>query len=553
MHVKRAGLFLGLGLSVWASAALAQTPGQVGDTLKKSPELKRPPTPPADVNDTRPSAPAPVKGGKAVVVKEFEFEGNTLLPPADLRRAVSEDVGRSLTLFDIYEIADRLTALYVSRGYTLAVVYVPPQRIEGGKVRLEVIEGRVGKITIEGNRHYREASFLDYLVGVQPGDPYRGAALAESLKRLNELPGLSTRAVLRPGEELGTSEVVIQATEKFFEGSSTLDNYGRKDVGEFRYGLSGTLNGPLLAEDQLQVSGLVSEDALLTYGLVSYNVPVDLDGTRVSLSYGEAEFEVDGVAGLKGHNKSTRIKLTHPLLRAQSTRVNVGLGLSSTRGNADIDGVPVSGRTDLQLLEADAEVLHAGFGGGTTQASLSLSSNFARARFAELNSDADEHGRDDQRLDAELEVLHLQPLPRRLEALIHVAGAWSPDPLPDTQKFSLGGPGSVRGYPSSEVRGDRGVLGSVTLRRPFTLGPVAAYGSVFADAGQVSSLDLPRRFRETAGSGGRAQSLSSAGLGFEGSYRKITGKLDWAFPLDNHEASDGRDTSRLFGSLSVAF
>src|SRR3546814_3743458 len=61
--------------------------------------------------------------------------------------------------------------------------------------------------------------------------------------------------------------------------------------------------------------------------------------------------------------------------------------------------------------------------------------------------------------------LHLQPLPWQLQLLTHVNGVYSPDPLVDTEAYSLGGPNTVRGFPSAEVRGDRGYFGSVTLRR----------------------------------------------------------------------------------------
>ena len=545
MQVKQAGVWLGMTLFTLSGASVAQTPGQVGDTLRKPPQL-RPAPAPQEVRRTVPAPAAPPAGGTRFPVTRFEFYGNTLLDPAELDAQVAGALGRSLSLFEIYEIADRLTKVYVSRGYTLATVNVPAQRIENGVVRLEVIEGRVGRIVFEGLERTRASSLSNYLSGTDPGYVYRGPELAAGLSRLNEVPGLQTRAVLRPGEAYGTSDVLIQAQETPYAVTASVDNHGRKDVGEMRFTASGTLNGPLRNEDQLQVLGLVSEDALLTYGYIAYSIAANYHGTRITLSYGEAQFEVDSVAGLEGENQSGRFKITHPALRGRNDRLNLGLGLSHTSGDADLNGIAISGGTDLTLVEFDAEYLRGWSGGGASQAVLGVSSNFDQADFAELAATGPAKGRDDQRLRLELDVLHAQPLPKRIEALLRVAGAWSPDPLPDTQKFSLGGPGSVRGYPASEVRGDRGTLASLTLRRPFALGPVAMHGSVFADTGQVH-LDLPQPTADNR------QSLSSVGLGLEGRYRKFTGKLDWAFPRDNHEASDGRDDSRLFGSLTVSF
>src|SRR5690606_29946346 len=47
---------------------------------------------------------------------------------------------------------------------------------------------------------------------------------------------------------------------------------------------------------------------------------------------------------------------------------------------------------------------------------------------------------------------------------------YSGDPLTDSQKFSLGGPYSVRGYAPAELRGDQGEFLSLELRRYFFVG-----------------------------------------------------------------------------------
>src|SRR3546814_15652630 len=65
----------------------------------------------------------------------------------------------------------------------------------------------------------------------------------------------------------------------------------------------------------------------------------------------------------------------------------------------------------------------------------------------------------------------------------------SSDLLVDTEAYSLGGPNTVRGFPSAEVRGDRGYFGSVTLRRPTFIGNTQWAGRVFVDAGKVFTVD----------------------------------------------------------------
>jgi hypothetical protein len=33
----------------------------------------------------------------------------------------------------------------------------------------------------------------------------------------------------------------------------------------------------------------------------------------------------------------------------------------------------------------------------------------------------------------------------------------------------------------------------------------------------------------------------------------MSAQLDWSFPLDDQEVSDGRDSSRVFGAISSSF
>src|SRR5262249_24778108 len=142
--------------------------------------------------------------------------------------------------------------------------------IDEGVVRLEVIEGRIADVHVEGNVHYKSDSLISYLPGVRTGEVYRGSSLADGLNTINELPGLSTRAVPKPGTELGTTDIVVQAKEKSAEATCTVDNYGRDDDGKFRFTGTTTFNSLFGVEDQLQLLGMVSEHHLLRYGYIAY-------------------------------------------------------------------------------------------------------------------------------------------------------------------------------------------------------------------------------------------------------------------------------------------
>lgn len=537
-------VLLGIGSLVAAPLAGAQTtkPGEVLAPETRPPEL-RPSEAAADVG-MPPRAAAPRAGSAAkVTVRQFEFEGNSLFGTDALQPLVDGYLDRPITLLDIYEAADKVAAFYVDQGYTLASVNVPPQQVSGGVVRLVISEGQIAQVTAEGNSSYRTRQLAAYLPSVDSGTVYRAGSVDQGLRTLNTLPGLKARAVIKPGEAYGTSDLVLKVEEDRVSGLVAVDNYGRDSIGEFRATGFVQVNNPLRVADQLQLLALVSEDGLLNYGYGAYSVPVTNRGTRLSLSYGHADFEVRDTP-VDGRNRSGRVQLDHPFLRSARNVLTGSIGASRTLSNADFGGATFND-TSITLAELGVSYTHTYPGFAVTQVSTNLASNFDRATRADLNPPSGSV-RADQRLRWELDVQHLQPVADLFQILLHANGVYSPDPLASPQQYSLGGPTTIRGYAPAEIRGDRGYFGSVEVRKSFAFGDFRLSPRVFADAGKVMLVDaLPGSNEE--------ETLTSAGIGTDASYRWLTLKLDWAFPLDQHPASDGRDDSRLYGSFSVKF
>lgn len=528
------------------------TPGQVQDTLKPPAPLQTPAAPLAIERQTSPAT--ATIGGATVTVREIRFNGNTVYTQTQLATLVASDLNRPLTLADLYAAADRVTAYYVENGYTLASVSIPPQKLSGGIVSFDVIEGRVSKLSFEGLKTHRYERLEPYLSGLEPGQIYRGDEFETALLRLQEIPGFEARAVVRPGEEFGTSELVIRAREQARSGVVMLDNYGREPVGELRLTGVYTLNNPLRIEDRLQLVGLVSEDGLLAYGSLGYSYALNPRGTRLEFSYSHADFEVDSAIPAEGKSDVLRVEVTHPLRLSRQQTWRVSAGLSTSLSEGETAGLLTSG-TDITLLELASLYVRTHNNASVTQVNTQLATNFQRQDRADLlNGQLTPPYSGKQLLRLEVDAQHLQPLGAGFSVLLRTAGVYSPDPLVDTQQFSVGGPNSVRGYPAAEIRGDGGVFGSITLQKPFRLGRALVNTRIYGDSGQVTR-DSPLTPGDTS-----SDSLSSIGLGFDVTYRRYNFKLDWADPTDNHvilPGSEGRISNgrngRLFAALTAGF
>lgn len=522
-----------------AAQAVAQTggpltPGAISDTLKRPAELQPPAPVSTPAPPPRPQPPADADT-KTVTVQRFEFSGNTLFSNAQLAPLVSGFTGRPISLAELYDAADRITAHYVEAGYTLASAVLPAQKISGGSVQIQIIEGRVDKIVYEGLKRYR-AGDLDVYVGNSAGKIYRGNRFEDGLRNIDALPGLDARAVLRPGSVYGTTDIVVQVEEDPFEGLFFVDNSGRDTVGETRYATQLTFNSPLRVGDQFTLLALRSSDDLLEYVSGAYSLPTGWHGSRVNLNYGYAQFELAGpFAGVEGSNRSLRGEFELPLLRGGPEQLTLTAAVSNTKADTDFSGIPLRG-TDLSLLELGASYSRAFVNGAVSQAIVGLGSNFKSADGNDPNA---------QRIRLELDLQHIQPLPLSLQLVGRGLFVYSPDPLPDTQQFSLGGPTTVRGYAPSEVRGDWGYFGSLALRRSFAVGSAVIAPQLFVDAGTVRSRDPSGAVPET--------SLSSVGVGADATLDRISLKLDFAIPTDNVTVSDGKDDGRVYGTLAVQF
>jgi hemolysin activation/secretion protein len=531
-----------LALALPAAIGLAdaqETPGTVADTLRPAPELERPQAP--QIDKAPPPATAPVaEGGRKIVVSQFRVAGNTLYSSEELLPLLQDYIGRPLTLLELYEAADQITGFYVRNGATLASAIIPTQVLTSGSVLILVSEGRIGQVQVEGNQRYRASTLSKYLTPVAENQIYRSGILESDLLRLNELPGLQARAVLRPGRDFGTSDLVIQAEEDPFEGSAFVDNYGRENIGTYRFGGNAAFNNPLTIGDCLSVLAMTSSQQLLRYGSIEYSLPLGHGGTRLSASYGYADFELDGpFNGVDGQNKTAHLKLTTPWVLTRQDRFSTGIGLSDTRANIDLSGLTFD-ETRITLAELDASYRHVYPNFALSQFALGLSSN---------GSNGSQADGDAQPLRVELDMQHLQPLwpAASLDLYIRLNGVYSNDPLPDTSQFSLGGPSSVRGYPSAEIRGDRGYQGTVALQKEFGLGRVRMRSRLFADAGYVERVDAPPGTPDN-------DDISSVGIGADTLFPyDVTLRLDAAYPLQDRQISDNRDDGRIFGSLTVGF
>lgn len=540
----------GLLYSPATLAAAQPTPGTVQDTLRQQP----PQSPlPQDVapdfqRDTDPDMQRP--SGPRVTVERFVITGNNEIDTAELQAALAPWVGEELSLDDIYTAADTLTALYRDRGYGLANVVVPAQRINNGVIRLEVIEGRIGAVSVSGNEKYSVDFLGRHLRDLKPGTIYRDGEMERGILLINDLPGVSGRAVIKPGEEYGSSDLLINVKEDPAAFSVSLDNYGREDLGELRLTATADFNSLMTQGDRLNITALVSEDSALFYGNIAYGIALGTDGDRLRFSFNRADYDVQGdfaALGITGDNTTYRVDWSRPLVRSRDRNIVFSAGVQRFETESEIAGLVIpNNSTELDTLDV-ALFMSGIFKGGSSWSLSGLLSGNGKSNDSTVSDTVS----DAQQAKLRVDGSYALPFASRWMFLTRATAVYSADPLVDSQKFSLGGPYSVRGYFPAEQRGDRGGFLSLELRRYFTISKYPLAATAFVDGGRASNELLPGEIDYPTRDG----ELASAGLGLllapdGGSY---SGSIMYAEPIDNHTSLTGDDDGRVWAMFRVMF
>jgi hemolysin activation/secretion protein len=455
------------------------TPGSVRESLPGARFTPAPATPAQIILPDQSGPTLHDRNGKRFQVHAFHFVGNTAFSAQRLKRVVGRYLDLELNLYDLNVAADAVTEFYHDRGYTLARAVVPPQKVVDGVVTLTVVEGRVGQVLFSGQKRYSEKFLRSVTGSLAGGELVTTDKLERSLLLLNDLPGLKVRATLSPGSEFGATDVLVKMEENFFNFNLAVDNSGRKETGRLRTDIGVDVNNPLGIGDQLTLRGLATDRGLMKYQKVGYSLPLNGDGLRASLGYSEVRYDVAGVfapLGLDGLARTGEVGLQYQVERSRARNATWSLGYRDTRLIQRAFKAVISS-TKLRITTVGYQFNQIGDDASVTNVSMQLSSNFKK------NADGLKQDAEMGRLEADGN--YLLPLDRQWDVYLRGDVVFSNDRLPDSEKFSIGGPGSVRAYRPSELRGDSGVQGTVEFRRSLVLYSMASSLSLFADAGRV--------------------------------------------------------------------
>lgn len=506
-HPQHTAVAMALGLALWhfASAAQAQVPPDAGQTLQR---LQPSIAPPRESQSLKIQAPlgsaALAPGGASVVLRSVTLTGNSVVAEKALRAALGDVTGKTFDLAGLRDLAERITGVYQASGYPFARAILPPQDLEQGHLRIDVIEGRYGAVQAQGDDGVLVRQATAFLDGLRPGSVIASGALERAALLLDDLPGISSAAAMRPGTAAGTGDLIVQvARDKRVSGDVGLDNAGSRYTGKNRVRANVDINSPFLLGDQLSVRALLSEEDLWL-GSLGYSLPLGASGLRGNVGYSHTSYALaKEFANLhaNGTAKVASAGLSYPILRSQKANLTLIATYQSKDLHDNRDSTATYESKSSQSMPVALQFDYRDAFDGITYGSVSWTPG-------KLKLDAgltavDYYKSNGRFRKVNLDVVRLQSLPAGFSLMAHLSWQQANKNLDSSEKLSLGGASGVRAYPSGEATGDEGGLAQLELR--YAAGAYTPYA--FMDAGRITVNADP-----VAASDNR-RSLRGSGLG----------------------------------------
>jgi len=390
-------------------------------------------------------------------LKEVKVSGATLFQSKDFEKIYGPSLGKEVRLSDLDRIARRIKAKYNEKGAYTTNVYLPEQDILAGAVEIRVLEGRMGDVVVEKNRWFSE-KFFKKRIHVKKNEILNVRRIEKDILRLNRQSDVEVKAVLSPGKEPGMSDLVLQVKDRFpWHLGAGEDNQGSRLTGKYR--ASATLRSSNVSGlgDSLYTNSTISSHAFGEYA--SYQLPIGTHGTKAGFDY------MFYKSILAREFRSFKIIGTTQMFQPYVTQE---LYLSETvelDGNAGID-IEIVKRNILgsQVSNDQLRIPYFGFDlsiddrlGRTT---FSPKFNFSTAGFLGASSGgragASRAGTGGFFFKYEQSIKRILRLFWGSYAILGSNFQIPTAALPNSERFSLGGFYSVRGYPEGDFLADTG-------------------------------------------------------------------------------------------------
>jgi len=276
-------------------------------------------------------------------LKSVDFTGLISVDPASLSASYAEYVGRDVPVSVVCDIRDRAATILRSDGY-LAAVQVPPQTIDQGMVRFDVLMARMTAVQVRGNAGSSEGLLQKYIQKLAAQPVFNINTADRYLLLARDIPGLDVRLSLRPvsaesggrpGEVVGEFNVIRTP----IYADVNIQNFGSEAVGRFGGLARIRFNGLTGMGDETVISGYSTSDFKEQQVLqASHQFRVGGEGLKFGgdFTYAWTKPELAGGFDIRSETLVASAYASYPFIRKQSHNIFGTVGLDYIDQRTDL-------------------------------------------------------------------------------------------------------------------------------------------------------------------------------------------------------------------------
>ena len=485
----------------------------------------------------------PPKKNSSFFVEKICILGNKdiVLSSSEIASIIQTVEGKKVTLEQLGEVADKITQLYLDKGYITSRAVLLDQKPVNGVFRIFAIEGKIENLEIIGTKRINE-SYIRDRIQLAKLNPLKKSELEDQLRLLKADPILkNVEATLKPGSAFGKNILEVRVVEaNAFNAALNFDNYFPPSVGEMRYGVKLSYNNLATSGDQIHGSYNRSTTGGANQYDFGYRLPLNSMNGSLQLRAAINDYRITdskildsfSPTNIEGDSELYEINYRQPLIRSPKEEFALSLGFAFRNSQTFLDNTPPylvigpngNGVSRTRVFKFGQEYIKRDKQGawiGRSQFSLGTSLFDATVNDSPIP--------DGQFVSWLAQAQRVQKLGNDNLLIARLDLQLTPDSLLSSEKFAIGGGKILRGYRQNILYGDNGVHFSLEDRIALKYNKAGNPNLLIApffDLGAIwNHPNNPNKFP-------RQKFLSSVGLGLI--WKPIPGlntRLDYAIPL----------------------
>jgi hemolysin activation/secretion protein len=402
------------------------------------------------------SAPA---SGPCFEINQISLQQASLITPDTQKRLVAPYINQCLSLDRINQLVRAISEWYVQRGYITSRAFLTEQNLSHGTLNITVLEGKLEAIHLQG----ASARQLNMAFPTRAGRILNLRDIEQGMEQINRLRITPVQIEIIPSTQPGYSIVNLTSTPEFpLTLGLNMDNSGQRSTG------IGQLSGSLVGNDLLGVadrwfvsggrSSAFSDwrDAQNFQAGVSVPYGYGLLDYSYSWSNYHSRFNANSFDWYSnGDNISNRLSGSWVLFRNGQIKTGVQLGLNHYVSHNWLN------ETLLESSSRKLTSLQIGFNHTQKIAGGVATLNPMLSRGMPWFDAESDKGKSDDFPKAEFRKWSVsssfqRPVTQKMWWLSSFYAQWSPDRLYGSERLTIGGENSVRGYKEQYLSGDVG-------------------------------------------------------------------------------------------------